>query len=230
MHSGIVVAIWMALLAIAASSFAGCGRVMAEGEVNVVMIGYVPSRSHDISRRERTAIELAFSEANKRRALRSKRIVLEDGVSERDVAVIAARNSIEEAQMGYQLVFVGLSHEKRGLALQPMRSLDCLTGVSTCGAALAQRKGSFATLFRACVNEPPPQEAYIAYAEAESVILASQRLLAEGQLSYATLRRALLFGEFSTVIGTVRYAIPPEMIDETMRQNALALNQDSTTF
>lgn len=60
----------------------------------------------------------------------------------------------------------------------------------------------------------PTAEAYVAYAEAQSLFAAIRRLLAEDELSDANLRRALVFGEFSTVLGDLRYAMPPNLTDE----------------
>jgi hypothetical protein len=217
-------AVRLAALIAVVPSLVGCGRVFSHSAAEVLMIGFIPSPARSIARQERSAIMLAFSEANRRRALGSQRIVLEDGSSDQDLAVIAGSRSDDETRMGNQLAFLSVSREGSGLALQPMRSLDCPSATTPCDAALAERRNFFAARFRDFVGESPGAEAYIAYAEAESLILASERLMAEGQLTYGTLRRALLFGQFPTLIGVLRYAVPPEMIDELLRENAVALS------
>lgn len=45
----------------------------------------------------------------------------------------------------------------------------------------------------------------------------------KGELSAANVRRALAFGEFSTLLGDVRYAIPPDLIDETVTQTGSSM-------
>lgn len=225
MERGIVfAAARLAVLIVATLYLGGCGNVLAEGETNVIRIGFIASPSHGIAHQQRKAIELAFGEANRRGALRPMRIVLENGASELDLAVVAAQRSTEEGLMGNQIAFLNLSLQERELALQPMRSLECPASATPCEAALAERKTAFIERFHAATGQFPVAEAYVAYAESESLILASRRLLAERQLSFPALRRALLFGQFATLIGNLRYAVPPEMIDETIRQNALAIN------
>jgi hypothetical protein len=204
----------------------GCGKVLASNENATLKIGFIAPVSDKIAYQERKAIMLAFSDANARRAIGERQLTLEDGSSDLDLAVLAGAPSSDETLLGDQVAFVSISREKNGLGLQPMRSLDCATAAESrsCDATLAARQRVFALRFQAFAGEPAGREAYIAYAEAESLIAASQRLLAEGQLSSKTLRRALLFGEFSTLIGQLRYAVPPEMIDETLHENALAMS------
>jgi hypothetical protein len=214
------------LLAFAVPTLAGCGQVLASNENASLRIGFIAPTSDKIAYQERKAIMLAFSEANARRAIGERQLILEDGSSDLDLAVLAGARSNDETLLGDQVASVSISREKSGLSLQPMRSLDCASAAEyrSCDATLSGRQRVFALRFRAFAGEPARREAYIAYAEAESLIAASQRLAAEGQLSFKTLRRALLFGEFSTLIGQLRYAVPPEMIDETLHQNALAMS------
>jgi|SRR5579875_3594139 len=208
-----VTAMLLSLLAIPA--LAGCVQVLTRNGDDVLKIAFIPPESKRLAYQEQRAITLAFYDANDRRTLGTRRVALDDDVPE-DIVVIAGARSADQDRLGLQLAFISVSPENSDSSLQPMWSLNCATRNRTLScddAAVKERERVFAARFQAFTGERPTVQAYIAYAEAESVVLAAQRLLVEGQLSYATLRRALLFGEFSTIIGELRYAAPPEMLD-----------------
>ena len=169
----------------ALATLAGCALASAHDEKNVFRIGYVPSSSVPAARQERYALVLAFSEANEHKTLGRLRIALQDGASERDIAVIAGARSDDESWLNSLIAFVSVPPERSSGSLRPMRSLNGVMGADKrpCAAESIDRKKLFEARFRALARETPRPEAYVAYAEAESIIIASQRLLAEDRKS-----------------------------------------------
>ena len=201
-----------------ASVLAGCGQVFAR-ESDDMRIAFIPSSSPGTAEQERNALRVAFAEANRRKIFGPRRIVLEEGFDVHALAVIAGRTSGDE-NWAHQIAFLGIGRQSGSEVLQPMQSVDCTTPhARSCTAGVAVRQTAFERSFREVTRTPPSTEAYVAYAEAQSLFTAIRRLLAESALSAANVRRALVFGEFSTLLGDIRFAVPPDMIDELASSN-----------
>lgn len=205
---------------VAASALAGCGQVFAR-ESDDIRISFIASSSPAAAAQERSALRVAFTEANQRHIFGRRRIVLEEDFARHALAVITGRTSADEDWAG-QIAFLDIGRRADSDVLQAMQSINCTAPHAqkcTTGIAAAQR--TFERSFRALTGMPPREEAYVAYAEAQSVFAAIQRLIAEDALSAANVRRALVFGEFSTLLGNVRYALPPDMLDEVTPANSV---------
>lgn len=202
------------VLVVAAAVLAGCGQVLAR-EDGAMRVAFIAPTSRSAADDERTALRIAFAEANRRRAFGLRRIVLEDGFHQDAVAVFAGKESPDE-DWAQQIAFLAVARRGTSQTLQPMQPIYCATPYRSCSTNVAARQAAFARSFRQVSGKLPGPEAYVAYAEGQSLSTAIQRLLAEDELSAENLRRALAFGEFSTVLGDLRYAMPPDMTDQIL--------------
>jgi hypothetical protein len=198
---------------VAACVLAGCAQVSAR-EDGAMRIALIPAASAGTANQERTAVRMAFAEANRRHAFGARQIILEEKFSQHDFAVIAGKAS-DDDDWAQQVAFLEIGRRSGAGTLQPMQSVYCTTPrAPACSTVVAARQAAFEKAFRDFAGEAPSAESYVAYAEAQSLVAAIRRLIAEDELTPRNVRRALVFGKFPTLLGDLRYTLPPDVIDD----------------